>query len=46
MPVDLKYQIRNRTARAFYERSGWQEVELVESGAAPHIRYRLATEKT
>ena len=44
MPVDLKYQIRNRTARAFYERSGWQEVERVERGAAPHIGYRLATE--
>jgi ribosomal protein S18 acetylase RimI-like enzyme len=40
-PIDLKCEIHNRAVCAFYEQRGWREVERIEDGQAPYIRYRF-----
>ncbi len=42
-PVDLKCELHNLTAQMFYERHGWREVNRVETGDAPYIRYRFGS---
>ncbi|WGF86868.1 GNAT family N-acetyltransferase [Marinivivus vitaminiproducens] len=42
LPIDLKCRISNLSARTFYERHGWTEVERNERDPSPYILYRLA----